>query len=168
MTAVVENKFFYSERQRARFRNGELSNEWYKQYPQIFDEDDLRITITQTRGHFFEWLSAIIIYQSTGYLSLVEKYQFKTSTRKSDILKMFVSSGKITRELCDLMINGKKYGFGNSQCPDLFVYLPDGSDWYFCEAKGADVITSSQMKYFEKLSEVSRKKIQMMKFREIG
>jgi hypothetical protein len=166
MSAIVENRFFYSKRQRDRFKKRELLNEWYKQYPQLFDEDDFRITISQP-GHFFEWLSAILIFQSTGYLSLVEKYQFDSHKRKNDILLEFVASGQITAELYNLMINGKKYGFGRCQCPDLFVYLPDKSDWYFCEAKGADVITSSQERYFERLGEVSGKKIQLMKFKEI-
>jgi len=168
MNAIVENTFFYSKKQRTRFKRRELLNEWYEQYRQIFDEDDLRITVNQTDRHFFEWLSAILIYQSTGYLSLVEKYQYKRHQRKNRILEMFVDSGQITAELYDLIMNRKKYGFGRSQCPDLFVYLPDGSDWHFCEAKGEDAITTSQMKYFEKLSEVSRKKIHLMKYREIG
>jgi hypothetical protein len=167
MKALLENTFFYGKRQRDRFRKRELLDEWYKLYPQIFDEDDYRITLKQPRGHFFEWLSAILIFQSTGYLSLVEKYQFRNNKRKGDILKMFVASGQISSELYDLMINRKKYGFGNSQCPDLFVYLPDGSDWHFCEAKGADAITPSQMKYFERLSKVSRKKVQLIKYRRL-
>jgi hypothetical protein len=167
MSAIVENTFFYSKRQRDRFKKRELFKEWYKQYPQIFDEDDFRITVEQSKGHYFEWLSAILIFHNSGYLSLVEKYQFKSHKRKHDILKQFASSGQITAELYDLIINGKKNGFGNSQCPDLFVYLPDGSDWYFCESKGADVITLSQKRYFEKLCRVSGKKIQLMKFREL-
>ena len=167
MSAIINNTFFYSKRQRDRFKKRELMKEWYEQYPQIFDEDDFRITVDQPKGHYFEWLSAILIFHNSGYLSLVEKYQFKSHKRKHNILKQFASSGRITAELYDLIINGKKYGFGNSQCPDLFVYLPDGSDWYFCEAKGAEITTPSQMKYFEKLSEVSGKNIQLMKFKEL-
>jgi hypothetical protein len=167
MSAIINNTFFYSKRQRDRFKKRELLKEWYEQYPQIFDEDDFRITEKQPNRHFFEWLSAVLIFQSTGYLSLVEKYQFKIQKRKYGILKEFAASGQITAEVYDLIINRKQYGFGNIQCPDLFVYLPDGSDWYFCEAKGAEVTTLSQKKYFEKLSKVSGKKIQLMKFREL-
>ena len=167
VSAIINNTVFYSKRQRERCKKRELLKEWYKQYPQIFDEDDFRITVDQPEGHYFEWLSAILIFHNSGYLSLVEKYQFKSHKRKHDILKQFASSGQRSAELYELIINGEKYGFGRSQCPDLFVYLPDGSDWYFCEAKGAEVTTLSQKKYFEKLSKVSGKKIQLMKFREL-
>ena len=167
MSAIVENTFFYSKRQRDQFKKRELFKEWYKQYPQIFDEDDFRISVKQPNRHFFEWLSAVLIFQSTGYLSLIEKYQFKIQMRKYGILKDLAASGQISADVYDLIINRKQYGFGNIQCPDLFVYLPDGSDWYFCEAKGAEITTPSQMKYFEKLSKVSGKNIQLMKFREM-
>ena len=167
MSAIINNTFFYSKRQRDRFKRRELLKEWYEQYPQIFDEDDFRISVKQPNRHFFEWLSAVLIFQSTGYLSLIEKYQFKIQMRKYGILKDLAASGQISADVYDLIINRKQYGFGNIQCPDLFVYLPDGSDWYFCEAKGAEITTPSQMKYFEKLSKVSGKNIQLMKFREM-
>jgi|GEM_PF-874171 hypothetical protein len=167
MSAIINNTFFYSKRQRDQFKKRKLLKEWYGQYPQIFDEDDFRITVDQPKGHYFEWLSAILIFHNSGYLSLVEKYQFKSHKRKHDILKQFASSGQISAELYDLIINGKKYGFGKSQCPDLFVYSPHHNDWYFCEAKGEDIITLSQVKYFEKLSEISGKAIQLIKYRAI-
>ena len=164
---MINNTVFYSNRQRDRFKRRELLKEWYEQYPQIFDEDDFRITVKQPNRHFFEWLSAVLIFQSTGYLSLIEKYQFKSHPRKNDMLKEFMTSGRISPQLYDLIVNRKKYGFGNSQCPDLFVYSPDRRDWFFCEAKGADVITLLQKKYFRKLSEASGRNIQVMKFREM-
>jgi len=167
MSAIINNTFFYSKRQRNRFKIRELLNEWYERYPQIFDEDDFRITVKQPNCHFFEWLSAVLIFQSTGYLSLIEKYQFKSNKRKCAALKEFVASGRITTELYDLIVNRKKYGFGNSQCPDLFVYLPDGRDWFFCEAKGEEVTTPSQERYFERLSKVSGKKIHLIKFKAL-
>ena len=83
----------FKEEQRKRFRSGKLVKEWARIYKEIFDEDDVRITLKQSKQnsyHFFEWLAAVVIYTSTGYLSLIEKYQFKNHLRKQKILgKLF-------------------------------------------------------------------------------
>ena len=76
----------FTDEQRKRFRSGELVKEWARIYKEIFDEDDVRVTSKQNSFHFFEWLAAVVIYTSTGYLSLVEKYQFRNHQRKQKIL----------------------------------------------------------------------------------
>lgn len=115
----------YTESQRDRFRSGELVRIWAKKYPKIFDKDDIRVTRKQQNYHFFEWLAAIIIYNSTGYLSLIEKYEFQNHKGKQKILRRLMTSEQITQ----IYLHG-------AQCPDLLAYSPDHRDWFFCEVKG--------------------------------
>jgi hypothetical protein len=58
--------FLFNENQRARFRSGELVVKWHARYPEILD-DDVRILAghAQRQYHFFEFLSAVLIYAAT-------------------------------------------------------------------------------------------------------
>jgi hypothetical protein len=42
--------------QRARWKSGHLAQEWKKRFPNLFDDDDLRIANSQARfgTHFYE------------------------------------------------------------------------------------------------------------------
>ena len=52
--------------------------------------------------------------------------------------------------------------------PDLFVYSPDYSDWFFCEIKGPkDVLHPHQLDRLEKLKDISGKDYGIMQFQEI-
>lgn len=150
-------------KQRERFLDGELRETWFKMYhPGIFDTDDLQMARNQAspqRYHFYEWLAAIQIFQSTGYLSLVEKYQFEPHVRKQEIFKQVTAT-----QYDDFMTCKKKYG--RQQFPDLLVYAPDYSDWYFCEVKGhTDKLSEKQEKFFAELVELSGKPIRLVKYR---
>lgn len=112
-------------RQRKRFRSGELPAEWARRYPELFDEDDLRLAANRSDYHFYEWLGAVVIFSTTGYLGLVEKYEFRAHPRKVRIVEDMISAEALRA------IRG-----GGTQCPDLLVYAPDRSDWFFCEVKG--------------------------------
>ena len=81
---ITQLAFPYREAQRDKFRAGVLGEQWAKRYPEVFDEDDLRLYRNQCENgyHFFEWLAAIIIFESTGYLSLIEKYGCAGHKRK--------------------------------------------------------------------------------------
>ena len=76
--------FAFSRAQQARFKSGELWNEWVCQYPNIFDDRDIDLVRTQGSSgvHFYEWLAAVLIFNTTGYLSLVEKYESPSHPRK--------------------------------------------------------------------------------------
>ena len=149
--------FGFHPHQRDKFRDGSLASSWAKQYPQLFDDQDLRLSMSQNVYHFFEWLGAILLFNTTGYLSLVEKYEFKRHKRKQGILKQIMSS-----EVLDLIQNK------DTQCPDLLAYAPDRSGWFFCEVKGpGDRLTSAQKHYFGDLSRLTEKPIRIIKFREI-
>jgi hypothetical protein len=149
MEAIREiGHFGYSESQRRRFRSGVLWREWTRRYPELFDDQDERIARGQAHlgKHFFEWLGAILLFETTGYLSLVEKYEFVRHPRKQAIVKQLLPPQV-------LRLVRRRAGDGRSQCPDLLVYAPDLSDWYFCEIKGgSDRLRASQRAFFAKLA----------------
>ena len=149
---------FFTEEQRKRFRSGELVKEWAKMYKEIFDEDDVRVASSQNSFHFFEWLAAVIIYTSTGYLSLVEKYQFKKHQRKQEIL------GKLFPDEIIPSIRS-----GSIQCPDLLCYRRDFKNCFFCEVKGLrDEIRLVQKERFRELKRVTGKEVYLIEFKEIA
>jgi hypothetical protein len=165
MTSITTFGIFAAtSQQRDRFANGLLSREWYDQYPALFDEDDLRLAKTQPRNHFYEWLAAILIYHSTGYHSLVEKYQYTKDghKRKQEIIERI----KSTALNAALLYRGD---YGNVQCPDLLVYAPDLSDWFFCEVKGGkDKLSENQELHFQALQGLTGKSVQLVQFYFVG
>ena len=148
----------FAPARREQFRTGQLRDEWTRRYPFLFDEDDLRIATTQQKSHFFEWLAAVLVYESFGYRSLVEKYEFSRHSRKQAILEQL-----LTEEAIRLVTER------GTQCPDLLSYAPDMGDWFFCEVKGPnDEIRPAQVAYFSQLSEVSGKPVRLIEFRRAG
>jgi hypothetical protein len=147
-------------RQRERFREGELMEKWAESYPNLFDADDVRIARSQAHlgYHFWEWLAAIVLYNCTGYLSLVEQYQFRNHRSKQRILRDLLPS-----EVGQFISSSR-----GTQCPDLLAYMPDYSDWFFCEVKGPrDRTSAAQAEYFRELAEISGKPIAILKFKLI-
>jgi hypothetical protein len=152
--------FDYSEDQRTLFKTGMLWKTWIQKYPEIFDIDDERLANKQAKYnyHFFEWLAAILMYNSTGYLSLVEKYQFNNHKLKQQIIKRL-----LPQSMLDLMT--KNNSREKSQFPDLLLYKPDFSDWFFCEAKGPhDRIRTNQKNLFQYIEMISQKEICIINF----
>ena len=165
MTSLITlGTFAVSIEQRDRFINGQLSKDWHEKYPTLFDEDDLRIARTQPRNHFYEWLAAISIYHSTGYYSLVEKYQF---TKHGHKRKQAVVEKIHSPALDEALRHHGNYGL--VQCPDLLVYAPDFSDWYFCEVKGGtDRLRAKQELHFQALKDLTGKPVRLVQFYTIG
>ncbi|MBN1186993.1 MAG: VRR-NUC domain-containing protein [Bacteroidales bacterium] len=148
----------FTEDQRLHFRNGNLIKIWKDTYPEIFDEDDIRLAWSQgTLGYkFYEWLAAITIYNSMGYLSLLEKYEFPKHKKKHQIFKSLVPDN-----LFEFIMSKKEK---RSQCPDLLCYSIDKADWFFCEVKGkGDRLKKDQSKYFESIELLSGKEIYLIK-----
>ena len=123
----------YSKLQRDRFRDGSLRDTWFARYHGCcFDDDDLRIAANQPQNHFFEWLAAINVYNAMGLHALVEKFESKhTHPRKFEIFEKLMGPDTLKFVL--------DYGtddFGGTGCPDLLLYQPDLSDWFFCRDQG--------------------------------
>ena len=117
--------FTFNPTQRERFRDGSLAQTWHQKYPELFDDDDVRILMHQRKYHFFEWLSAILLFEATGCVSLVEGYIAKSHPRKRAVLQDLVPPRVF--EWMDRNQSGQ---------PDLFVYRPATRDWFVCEVKG--------------------------------
>jgi hypothetical protein len=153
---MIEIDFSFHTSQRDRFRSKELINHWGQRYPEIFDEQDIQITNNQPHYHFFEWLGAVLLYESLGYLSLIEKYETKSHSRKFDIF-----TKTAPQEVVEYVLENR------SGVPDLFVYSPDRSDWFFCEVKGlADRLQQNQLDSIAKLEALSVKDVRVLKFSE--
>lgn len=154
--AMIDLRFSYSEEQRERFRNRALSHDWFEQYPDVFDQDDLRLaTGPQCRkNHFFEWLAAVRLFELTGYQSLVEKYDCRNHPRKHAAFRRIVGP----TVFADVMRNP-------AGIPDLLVYAPDRSDWFFAEVKGAsDRLKPHQRSRIQELFELTGRRVLVLNF----
>jgi len=143
--------------QRARWLSGDLALEWRQRFPRLFDDDDLRIANSQPNIHFYEWLGAIVLHHTTGYLSLVEKYEFATHLRKQQIVAQLLPS--LVRDAL------RDRSQGRAQAPDLLMYAEDFSDWFFCEVKGPrDRLRDEQVRKFELLADMTSKPVRVLEF----
>lgn len=144
--------------QRDRFRSGELADQWAELYPEIFDSDDLRLAKSQPSYHFLEWLGAVVLYSTTGYLSLIEKYEFGNHSRKVALFRSMLPPDVLH------LVTSRSV-----QCPDLFVYSPDHKDWFFCEIKGqTDRLGVEQEKFFEQLGLACGRPVALLRFEEMS
>ncbi|HLE03289.1 MAG TPA: VRR-NUC domain-containing protein [Anaerolineales bacterium] len=144
---------------RTAFINGLLAPKWASRYPFLFDAADLDMTRSQPRYHFYEWFAAVEIYEHIGFHSLAEKYQFKKHKQDHAIFK----------ELVGLSAYHQIAESGNSarpQAPDLLVYKPDRSEWFFCEVKGpGDDITPTQSQFFAMIERVTGSPVRIARLR---
>jgi hypothetical protein len=53
----------------------------------LYKTQGLEIAQSQPSYHFFEWLAAVLVFQTFGYLSLLEQYEFKAHERKCAVLR---------------------------------------------------------------------------------
>jgi VRR-NUC domain len=94
---------------------------------------------------------------TTGYLSLVEKYEFAIHSRKQQIVA----------QLLPHPVRGllRDRSHGRAQAPDLLMYAEDFSDWFFCEVKGPrDRIRDEQVRKFGLLAEMTGKPVRLLEF----
>jgi hypothetical protein len=151
--------FIFHPERREKFRTGELGDEWVKRYPDLFDSDDVRILITdhQRKYHFFEWLSSVLLYESTGYISLMEKYSAKSHPRKISLFSKLVP-----QEVFDFLMDAP------SGHPDLFSFHPKTGEWFFSEVKGAgDTLTENQISMHKQLDAMTGRKVKVIQLDEI-
>jgi len=158
--------FITTKTLRDDFINGRLIEEWSSLYPFLFDEKDKEIAMHQRQlgYHYFEWFAAVLLFHTKGFYSLIEAYAYKSHERKSKIIESLVSG--------DALGLIRSSGISSvTQCPDLFLYKPDRSEWFFCEIKGPqDFLRERQINYFKDLEKISGKKVHIVRFinQEIG
>ena len=91
----------------------------------------------------------------------MEKYQYKNHPHKQSIVKK-LDFEDLRRVMDYQRLNDQV------QLPDLLVYKPDFSDWFFCEVKGGtDRLRSVQEEQFNIFSELSKKPIYMIEIKPI-
>jgi hypothetical protein len=91
---------------------------------------------------------------------LITKYAFPSHKRKWRIFNEIAPQPVLT-----LLSRDKDRGYGGTQGPDLFVYKPDATDWFFVEVKGlTDRMRPSQEKLFKKLGRESDRPVRVAKF----
>ena len=115
-----------------------LAREWRETFPDVFDDDDLRLAQSQPDRHFYEWLAAIHLLYRDGAFSLVEKYGYGNHRSKVETLDVLLGPrASFIREF------KAREGV---QPPDILAYLPDRSRYWFVEVKGpTDALTAAQV-----------------------
>ncbi len=153
MEAIIDIGTIEARRsQQVLWRDGRLMPEWAQRFPELFDEQDVRTAENQPQYHFVEWLAAIVLHHATGFLALVEKYPYANHPRKQEIVAKLLPADVLP------ILRGTEYG--RAQAPDLLMYAPDLSDWFFCEVKGPrDRLRPVQVNKFEGLAMVSGKPV---------
>jgi hypothetical protein len=143
----------YHSDQRLEFGEGTLRQQWFAQFPQLFDLEDFTRASNRTRPYFFyEWLAAIVLHQSTGFLALVTRYQ--TDMRKRSLLPSILPSTVLS-------VLDNRSRWGKTQGPDLLMYAQIFQDGFFVSVRaqetpcpqGSVVILTSWWVYRNKQSE---------------
>ncbi|MGH9363878.1 MAG: VRR-NUC domain-containing protein [Thermoanaerobaculia bacterium] len=135
-----------------------LARSWMRQYPHLFDRDDLRLVLNQPRYHFPEWFTAIHLFQRDGVQVLLEKYAYGNHDRKRRLLRKILSREQLA--VLDEMRNSHQV-----QPPDLFVFAPDGRFW-FAEAKGPqDRLRPKQLRSHEFIRKRLRVPVEVFQIR---
>lgn len=115
--------------------DGILREEWYKDYPQLFDGDDLSMALNQKNQHFGEWFIAIHYFKK-GRRVFIEHYVYsrkKTNSsyaireKKNEEVKRLLG-----REGFDFL--RKPPGGKKIRPPDLFIFNEKGK-FFFAEVK---------------------------------
>jgi hypothetical protein len=141
------------------WRTGAVAKRWARQYPNVFDADDLRLALVRcAQGrHYFEWAAARHLHRATGFNALVCKYEFAKHRSKGAIVERLFTP-TVTRVLRDRQTHGR------AQAPDLLMYAPDLSSFFFCEVKGpSDRIRAEQLRRFDALARVTRQPVHILR-----
>ncbi len=154
----VLGTFFADRAHQKLFRSGVLIRAWSRAYPMLFTAHDVRLAHDQRNNHYFEWLGAILLYHTYGFLSLL-KYEFPLASRR----KAAKVAALLGRDVLDWL--HARQAKRVVQCPDLLVFSADGSDIYFCEVKGpTDTLRPQQEAFFHELVQRTRKPVKLVRF----
>ena len=114
--------------QRDLWKKGVLAPAWAQRFPELFREHDLELAKTQGPDGFahIEWLATIVLHHTTGY-HCAGDYEF----HPPNVADLLIKRTPGLRALID-----DRTEHGACQGPDLLMYAPDLTDWFFCEVKG--------------------------------
>ena len=136
-----------------------LARQWLQQYPDLFDADDLRLTANQPKNHFCEWFAAIHLFHRERAHSLVEKYVYQSHPSKVT---------RLATLLCDRerRILAAIRATCGVQPPDLLVYVPGTTRYWFAEVKGpGDRLSAKQMQSHDAIIEQLRVSVEIIEVR---
>lgn len=103
--------------------------------------------------------AALHFHKQLGWYSLVAKYEFAAHTRKGVIVERV-----LTPEVLDMLRDRQLHG--HAQGPDLLVWAPDETDFFFCEVKGpGDSLGPEQRRKFAALAAITRRPIRILRCR---
>lgn len=71
-----------------------------------------------------------MLHHATGYLSVWD-YERPKNARVAEVVERVLPA-----EIVPILSDREKHR--RAQPPDLLMYAPDFSDWFFCEVKGPD------------------------------
>jgi hypothetical protein len=139
-TIYTTDALFRMWRAAPRGQTSPLASEWARQYPRLFDQDDLDLIVNQAPDgyHFAEWYATIHLFVRDGVRCLIEKYDTYENHRlgrrhqaHGDKVALYESvvpeaHRAVHHEVC------VRHGV---QLPDLLVLGRDGS-YGFAEVKG--------------------------------
>lgn len=152
----------YTPRERARFFSGSLIDEWAADYPDLFYPQDVSNAREQTqrkmRYHFVEWFASVMLFKTTGHLSLL-KYEFPSA-----------SAGKLAL-VRHLLPDHAEWLLARqtrrvTQCPDLLLHDNDRA-LFFLEVKGpTDSLRTPQCEFFRELQKRTKVRVAVVALKE--
>ena len=159
------------------WRDGTLGEEWRRRFeaelPLYFDAAFREYYENQGKRHppkfkggygFFETLGAIVLYHATGYLPITPTHNFQFPSQQEEIIEKLLPADVVA-------VIMDQTELGATQAPDLLMYAPDLSDWFFCEVKGVrasgmkDTLSEKQGKKFKEIAEKSGKPVRALHFK---
>jgi hypothetical protein len=164
---------------------GDLAEQWEAKFkeelPLFFDTAGAWFVEHQGReplGYgLYETLAGIVLYQSTGYLPLSSSYDFRFSVSAKQITegRRVAADEEEKLRIVETLFSEKEldvirdHSEGLTQPPDLLMYAPGCSDWFFCEAKGpTDRLSEGQVRKFTQIAEATRKPVRVFGFEELS
>lgn len=164
-----EMEFSYPKHLRKQFQHdpsGQIET-WQRDYPFLFDVRDASLANDYNgralSPHFLEWFAAITLYEKLGYYSLNRSYETVGHAAKQGLLRKLVS------EEAFRFITKPHPVYGAGLCPELLLYRPDFSDWFFCTVKGAKGgPTPEQARFWRELLTITGRKIMQVTVKEIA
>ena len=160
MTEISKIQTFeVSEKRLTQWKSGQLVRDWAAQFPKLFDELDVShaVSVCGKGKLFWEWLAAVLLHQTTGYFSLVTKYETTSHKRKRRVLERLFD-----QDLCYYLTRRPS----RALAPDLLMYAAVHSDCFFCEVKGpGDQSQLEEMRRFTEVAVKTGKSIEMIQFR---
>ena len=133
--------------------SGKLLIKWKREYPDLFDEEDLRIALSQPQFHFYEWIAALH-YFGLGFNVLIEQYIYQPHKRKLGLLEKLIGTEGINFLRSQIKTN-------RTQPPDLFVYKD--KKFFFVEVKGPrDKLQENQKGFFSGIEKYFKTEIVLL------